>query len=279
MGKTTKLSKRSFRDNVKEKMLEARMDSPLTGEYVLPSSVSRRQQADDDASSGSPPLTSAIITIVVGKDQRLFAAHEDVLCHSPYFAALIRDQFFDAGSARRIPLPYEEPEIFSCVLEYLYKGDYYPRLLHDKRRNTWMLEGFVGTPDLKQRGGRGASSSEPTIHHSGVGDVILRDTAVYCAAGRYRGRRYPAQRALRLREHAGQRLAPPRSLPRTHYPQPEDLQAQRYHADGDGDGRQIVLRSLRGDVQPHGRHCGDASASIFLTLCADRSSTVICILL
>ncbi|KAF2097296.1 hypothetical protein NA57DRAFT_41410 [Rhizodiscina lignyota] len=165
VGKTAKLSKRSFRDNVKEKMLEQKMDSPLMGEYVA-----------------SPPLTSAIITVVVGKDQRLFAAHEDVLCHSPYFAAMIRDQFFESGT-RRIPLPNEEPEIFSCVLEYLYKGDYYPRLLQDKRRNTWMLEGVVGTPDLKQRG-RG-SSSEATIFLSSVGDLILRDTAVYCAAGRY----------------------------------------------------------------------------------------------
>jgi len=162
VGKATKLSKRSFRDNVKEKMFESKMDSPLMGD-------------------ASPPLTSAIITIVVGKDQRLFAAHEDVLCHSPYFATMIRDQFFESG-ARRIPLPDEEPEIFSCVLEYLYKGDYYPRLLQDKRRNTWMLEGVVGTPDLKQRG-RG--SSEATIFHSGAGNVILRDTAVYCAAGRY----------------------------------------------------------------------------------------------
>jgi len=168
-GKITKPSKRSFRDNVKEKMLERSLDSPLVGD------------------APSPSLTSAIITIVVGQDQRLFAAHEDVLCHSPFFAAVIRDQFFEQGGARRIPLPDEEPEVFSCVLEYLYKGDYYPRLMHDKRRNTWVLEGAMGTPDLK-KGGRpngGAMSSEATIFHSGVGDVILRDTAVYCAAARY----------------------------------------------------------------------------------------------
>lgn len=118
---------------------------------------------------------------MVGQDQRLFAAHEDILCHSPYFAAVIQDQFFEAGS-RRIPLPDEEPEVFSAVLEYLYKGDYTPRLMHDKKRNTWMLEGVVGTPDLKH-GGRGRH--EATTFVSGVGDFILRDTAVYCAAGRY----------------------------------------------------------------------------------------------
>jgi hypothetical protein len=54
--------------------------------------------------------------------------------------------------------------------------------MHDKKRNTWMLEGVVGTPDLKH-GGRGRH--EATTFVSGVGDFILRDTAVYCAAGRY----------------------------------------------------------------------------------------------
>jgi hypothetical protein len=170
-GKVTKQPKRSFRDASKQKhMLEkmdARMDSPMM----------------ESASPGvSPSLTSAIVTIVVGPDQRLFAAHEDVLCHSPYFASLLRDQFFESTN-RRIDLPTEEPEIFSCILEYLYKGDYYPRLVHDKRRQTWMLEGAVSSPD-PNKGGR-AAAVEPTLYHSGVGDVILRDTAVYCAADRY----------------------------------------------------------------------------------------------
>ena len=66
-------------------------------------------------------LTSAIVTIVCGPEQRLFAAHEDVLCHSPFFAAACRGQFQEAHS-RRIDLPDESPEIFSSVLEYLYKG-------------------------------------------------------------------------------------------------------------------------------------------------------------
>jgi hypothetical protein len=159
-GKIVKQSKRSFRDDVKQKMLE-KLDSP-------------------QSESSSPKLTSAIITIVVGSDQRLFAAHQDVLSHSPFFAAACHDQFFEAN-ARRIFLPDEEPEVFSCILEYLYKGDYYPRLMQDKRRNTWSLEDAVDSPKL---GGRGGSESA-TVFHSGVGDVILRDTAVYCAADRY----------------------------------------------------------------------------------------------
>jgi hypothetical protein len=160
-GKITKQSKRTFRDEAKQKMLE-KLDSPKS-------------------ESTSPNLTSAIITIVVGPDQRLFAAHQDVLCHSPFFATACQDQFFET-SARRITLPDEEPEVFSCVLEYLYKGDYYPRLLHDKRRDTWMLEGAAESPKL---GGRGDGGVEATVYHSSVGDVILRDTAVYCAADRY----------------------------------------------------------------------------------------------
>jgi hypothetical protein len=163
-GKSAKITKRSFRDHAKQKMLERTMDSPQ------PECV-------------SPPLTSAIITIVVGKDQRLFAAHEDVLCHSPFFTMACRDQFFETNS-RRIALPDEDPEVFSCILEYLYKGDYSPRLVHDKRRNTWMLEGAEAKSPDPKAGGR-AGNVEATIHHSGVGDVILRDTAVYCAADRY----------------------------------------------------------------------------------------------
>lgn len=68
----------------------------------------------------------------------------------------------------------------SCVLEFLYKGDYYPRLLHGKRRDSWELE---NAQDTNNDGGRG--SSEAIIFHSAVGDVVLRDTVVFCAAEKY----------------------------------------------------------------------------------------------
>lgn len=77
-------------------------------------------------------------------------------------------------------IPNREPEILSCVLEFLYKGDYYPRLFRGKRRDSWYLE---NAQDPQQTGGCG--SSEATIFHSGVGDVVLRDTVVYCAAEKY----------------------------------------------------------------------------------------------
>jgi hypothetical protein len=70
-------------------------------------------------SCANSTLTSSIVTFTVGKEGRLFAAHEDVLSASPFFAAACRGQFLEAQS-KRIDLPDEEPEIFSCVLEYLY---------------------------------------------------------------------------------------------------------------------------------------------------------------
>ncbi|KAF2747929.1 hypothetical protein M011DRAFT_493858 [Sporormia fimetaria CBS 119925] len=175
-GKVSKQpkTKRSFRDTTRHKHMAERLDkrsmvdSPMMGESV------------------SPSLNSAIVTMAVGPDQRLFAAHEDVLSHSPFFASALRDQFFESAS-RRISLPDEEPEIFSCILEYLYKGDYYPRLLHDKRRHTWMLEGAMSSPDPNNptKPDPRAAAVEPTFFHAGVGAVLLRDTAVYCAAHRY----------------------------------------------------------------------------------------------
>ncbi len=73
-GKITKQPKRSFREASKQKVIvekmDVRKDSPMM-------------------ESVSPSLTSAIVTVVVGPDQRLFAAHEDVLCHSPFFAEVL----------------------------------------------------------------------------------------------------------------------------------------------------------------------------------------------
>jgi len=151
----TKTIKNTYREHAKRKMQDG-LDSPPVGST----------------------LTSPIVTLIVGREQRLFAAHEDVLCNSPHFAAALKGQFHDA-SAKKVELLDEEPEIISCVLEFLYKGDYYPRLMHNKRRNTWDLE---DAQDLKN-GGRG--NCESTIYLSDVGGEVLRDTVVYCAAEKY----------------------------------------------------------------------------------------------
>jgi hypothetical protein len=146
------------------------------------------------ASSGKNLAPSPIVTLTVGREGRLFAAHEDVLCQSPFFEAACRGRFLEAQS-KRISLPDEEPEVFSAVLEYLYKGDYYPRLIHNKHRNSWELEDAdtrrspYPSPhpeDTPGGGGRAVPSAvEATVYLSSVGQYLLRDTVVYCAADRY----------------------------------------------------------------------------------------------
>jgi len=202
VGKLSKPPAKRFflRDHVKQKMADSFGDDNDPDSRMLGAS----------SAGASPALASSIITMVVGRDQRLFAAHEDVLSLSPFLALACRDGFFAGGpgspgdGSRRIFLPDEEPEVFSCVLEFLYKGDYSPRLVHDKRRNLWQLEGDEGSPKIGGRaggifnnqvgggvgglfGGGAAKStaSTATLFHPAAGDVILRDTAVYCAADRY----------------------------------------------------------------------------------------------
>jgi hypothetical protein len=159
----------------------------LKKSYRDPAKLSKLQQSFER----SPPvglgstgtLTSPIVTFTVGKEGRLFAAHEDVLAASPFFAAACRGQFRSEAQSKRIDLPDEEPEIFSCVLEYLYKGDYYPRLIHNKRRDSWELEDAVKSPNPENTGGRG--SVEATTYISSVGEHLLKDTVIYCAAEKY----------------------------------------------------------------------------------------------
>ncbi|KXJ91682.1 hypothetical protein Micbo1qcDRAFT_57223 [Microdochium bolleyi] len=145
--------------------------------------LSKLQQSIEDTLPQKRNLSSPIVTLAVGREARLFAAHEEVLMQSPFFERACRDQRLGAQS-KRISIPDEEPEVFSAVLEYLYKGDYYPRLLHNKQRNAWELEDAVGSPDPSEKsGGRGAVEATMFVHS--VGQHLLRDTVVYCAADRY----------------------------------------------------------------------------------------------
>jgi hypothetical protein len=102
----------------------------------------------------------------------------------------MRSGYSDAQS-KRISLPDEEPEVFSAILEYLYKGDYYPRLFHNRHRNSWELEDQGRTPqpspNPENGGGRAGNTtpSEATVYLSSIDAHILRDTVIYCAADRY----------------------------------------------------------------------------------------------
>lgn len=139
---------------------------------------SRIQKQTEKPSIGRT-LISPIITLIVGCDARVFACHEDVLSLSPFFAAVLRSQSSGSGS-KQIELPDEEPEIFSSVLEYLYKGDYYPRLIQDKKRSTWHLEdASYGDNNY------GQGSTCTTVYHSQVGGVLLKDSVVYCTAEKF----------------------------------------------------------------------------------------------
>ncbi|KAL2121108.1 hypothetical protein VTJ04DRAFT_5135 [Mycothermus thermophilus] len=170
--------------------------------------------SSDRAKLGDKSLApSPIITLVVGPDARLFAAHEDVLCQAPFFEKVLRGRPVVDAQNRRISLPDEEPEVFSAVLEFLYKGDYYPRLLHNKQRGAWELEDSLIPPattnsrratpqttptihdspqfnNTNNNGRAGASPQIPsaveaTVYLSSIGQYILRDTVIYCAAERY----------------------------------------------------------------------------------------------
>ncbi|OTB15794.1 hypothetical protein K445DRAFT_317440 [Daldinia sp. EC12] len=149
-----------------------------------PQKLAKLQRSIEDILPAKRTLNSPIVTLTVGREARLFAAHEEVLCQSPFFERACRDQYLEAQS-KRISLPDEEPEIFSAVLEYLYKGDYYPRLVHNKHRNSWELEDAVRSPDPSENNRAGRGAVEATMLVPSVGQYLLRDTVVYCAADRY----------------------------------------------------------------------------------------------
>ena len=182
--------KRSFRS---QDQTHSRVDKSArvkkSGSIRDPMKLSKLQRSltEQDSIPQKSAAPSPIITLTVGREGRLFAAHEDVLRQSPFFEAACRGHFFDAQS-RRISIPDEEPEVFSAVLEYLYKGDYYPRLVHNRHRNSWELEDQLRTPHTSPNpengGGRGAAS-DAVVYISSVGADILRDTVVYCAADKY----------------------------------------------------------------------------------------------
>lgn len=131
----------------------------------------------NDPMSPTSTLTPSIITLVIGREQRIFAAHEDVLSASPWFQSTLSEIYMGSpNNNKRIHLPDEEPEIFSSILEYLYKGDYYPRLVHNKKRNSWEIEQVD----------EGSASIESTIYHHATDGDILKDTVIYCAADKYR---------------------------------------------------------------------------------------------
>lgn len=200
VDKSTRITKKSKRDLQKLSNLK----QSLTGE-----NPSRTQQQSTQAKPAQEPLAitpAPIITIIVGNEGRLFAAHEDILCQAPLFERMLRGGNLNVRP-KKILLEDEEPEIFSAILEYLYKGDYYPRLLHNQQQDSWEIEDSHSIPTAGRaaapltpptgnnspqpqhgggRAGQGPSPSvEPIVFLSSLNQYLLRDTVVYCAADRY----------------------------------------------------------------------------------------------
>ncbi|KAK5996769.1 hypothetical protein PT974_02110 [Cladobotryum mycophilum] len=176
--------KRSFRSQDQNRVdKSARLKKSGSSRDQTKVSKLQRSLTEKDVAASQSTAPSPIVTLTVGREGRLFAAHEDILRQSPFFEAACRGNFLDM-QGRRISLPDEEPEVFSAILEYLYKGDYYPRLLHDKRHNSWELEDKVRTPQSSPNP-EAHNGSDAAVFLSSVGDVILRDTVIYCAAERY----------------------------------------------------------------------------------------------
>jgi hypothetical protein len=205
---TAAMFKRSFRSQQDQNRVDKAARLKKNGTVRDPTKVSKLQRSLNEQDPASMPMPvpmpahsgkssaapAPIVTLTIGREGRLFAAHEDVLRQAPFFEAALRSGNFPDAQSRRISLPDEEPEVFSAVLEYLYKGDYYPRLFHNRQRNSWELEDQPSTaarsprpsPNPDNRGGRSAGASpDAAVYLSSVGADILRDTVIYCAADRY----------------------------------------------------------------------------------------------
>ncbi|KAJ6080328.1 hypothetical protein N7467_010081 [Penicillium canescens] len=170
--------------------------------------LERRKRFENPPDVRSPP-TSPIVMLRVGPQKRLFAAHEAILSASPFFAAQVQSQVqtqTPTPSRTRTPprhpsklidLPDEQAEVLSCVLEFLYKGDYYPRLRHNATKRAWELEDVDTDTAGSDGDGELSQGAMATVYHHRAGCVILRDTAIYCAAQKYN---LPVLQRLSLRK-------------------------------------------------------------------------------
>ena len=107
-------------------------------------------------------LKSPIINLVVGSgsEQTSQYAHQALLTQSPYFASQCEQL---PANARNIDLSGDDIFAASCVLEYLYKGDYFPTL--------------SGQTSLEY------DATVPAEDHEGIG--LLRHARVYTLAQRF----------------------------------------------------------------------------------------------
>ena len=65
-------------------------------------------------------LTSPIVTITVGEEQRTFAAHEDILSMSPWFRVALKDIIPEDG-AKQLTLGLTIQDTSTCTVAVLAK--------------------------------------------------------------------------------------------------------------------------------------------------------------
>ena len=99
--------------------------------------------------------------LAVGADQTTLSIHQALLTQSPWFAAKLSE--LPAGPARTISLAADDLHATASVLEYLYKGDYFPTL---SGAQTMEYDPTVPSPD-----------------HDGI--ALLRHARVYTLAQRF----------------------------------------------------------------------------------------------
>ena len=100
------------------------------------------------------------LVIGQGDSQTTLSAHQGLLVQAPYFQGEV--ERFVPGAPRRIELPNDDIDACAAVLEYIYKGDYFPTV----SGNTMEYDPSVPSPD-----------------DSGV--ALLRHTRVYTIAKRF----------------------------------------------------------------------------------------------
>ncbi|MCJ1360524.1 MAG: hypothetical protein MMC33_010532 [Icmadophila ericetorum] len=125
---------------------------------------------EEEVEQSAPQLTfigylkSPIVELLVGSGdgQTLLTAHQALLVQSPYFAGLV-SELVENMRSKTIPLETEDLDAMGCFLQYLYTGEYYPKVLGDGKLES-------------DKGGQTTDEN---------GEQLLKHAKVYSLAGKF----------------------------------------------------------------------------------------------
>ena len=111
-------------------------------------------------------LKSPVVTLLVGPPERetTITAHQMFLSRSPYFQSI-----FSTSPTRTIQLPNEDLDAIGCFLQFLYTGEYFPRIIKNPN----------GEEHLEEE--TGGSSNETDED----GNCLLKHARVYTLAMKF----------------------------------------------------------------------------------------------